>query len=157
MHPISAVQNEYSPFSLEIEDPQIGLLETCRELGVAMVAYSPLGRGFLTGSLKSHKDVKDDWRASVPRFSEDNFPKNIQLVDELKAVADRKGCTVGQLTLAWLMAQWEYVLPIPGTKRASALKENIAAMKIKLSEAENKQIREACNNASITGGRYPDA
>ena len=105
---------EYSPFALDIESPQIALLQTCRELGVAVVAYSPLGRGFLTGVYKSPADFEEgDFRKVAPRFSEENFPKNLKLVEQLKEVAAKKQCTVGQLTLAWLMAQGEDIIPIP--------------------------------------------
>ena len=120
------------------------------------MAYSPLGRGFLTGQLKSHEDVKGDWREHLPRFSEENFPKNLELVTKIKAVADQKGCTTGQMTLAWLMAQWEQIIPIPGTRRISAMEENVAAMKVKLTEAEVKEIRDACEKADMAGGRYPE-
>jgi aryl-alcohol dehydrogenase-like predicted oxidoreductase len=157
VHPISAVQIEYSPFSLDIEDPQIDLLNTCKELGIAIVAYSPLGRGFLSDQVKSPEDVKGDWRALLPRFSEENFPKSMAIVDKIKVVAEKKGVTTRQVTLAWLMAQWEGVIPIPGTRRISALEENIEAMKIKLTEEEIKEIRKACENAGDLGGRYPEA
>jgi aryl-alcohol dehydrogenase-like predicted oxidoreductase len=156
IHPISAVQMEYSPFSLDIENPQIDLLNTCKELGVAVVAYSPLGRGFLGGQIKSREDFKGDARAMLPRFSEENFPKSMAIVDKIKAVAEKKGVTVGQVTLAWLMAQWEDVIPIPGTRRISALEENIEAMKVQLTGDEIKEIRKACENAGDLGGRYPD-
>ena len=115
IHPIAAVQIEYSPFTMDIEDPAIGLLQACRDLGVATVAYSPLGRGMLTGQYKSNKDFEEgDWRRTAPRFSDENFPKNLQLVEKLGEVARSKGCTTGQLTLAWLMRQGEDVFPIPG-------------------------------------------
>jgi aryl-alcohol dehydrogenase-like predicted oxidoreductase len=156
VHPISAVQIEYSPFSLDIEDPQIDLMNTCKELGVAIVAYSPLGRGFLSGQIKSREDVMGDWRALLPRFSEENFPKSMAIVNKIKAVAEKKGVTTGQVTLAWLMAQWEDVIPIPGTRRISALEENVEAMKVKLTEEEIQEIRKACENAGDLGGRYPD-
>ena len=156
IHPISTVQMEYSPFSLDIENPQIDLLNACKELGVAVVAYSPLGRGFLGGQIKSRKDFKGDARAMLPRFSGENFPKSMAIVDKIKAVAEKKGVTVGQVTLAWLMAQWEDVIPIPGTRRISALEENIEAMKVQLTGDEIKEIRKACENAGDLGGRYPD-
>ena len=115
VHPITAVQVEYSPFSMDIENPDIGLLETCRELGIAVVAYSPLGRGFLTGQYKSPNDFEEgDWRKYFPRFSAENFPKNLKLVEELEKIAKPKSCTTGQLTLAWLMKQGNDVFPIPG-------------------------------------------
>ena len=114
VHHIAAVQMEYSPFALDIEDPQIALLKTCRELGVATIAYSPLGRGFLTGAYKSPADFEEgDFRKFAPRFSEENFPKNLKLVDQLTMIANKKNCTTGQLSLAWLMAQGEDIIPIP--------------------------------------------
>ena len=119
---VDAVQIEYSPFSMDIEDPQINLLNTCRELGVATVAYSPLGRGFMTGSLRSPEDFGEgDFRAYAPRFSKENFHKNLELVDGLKELADKKGCTTGQLVLAFLMAQGDDIIPIPGTTRVEEL------------------------------------
>ena len=114
VHHIDAVQMEYSPFAVDIEDPQIALLKTCRELGVATVAYSPLGRGFLTGAYKSPDDFdKNDFRRLCPQFSEENFGKNITLVDTLFKLAEKKGCTAGQLTLAWLLEQGDDIIPIP--------------------------------------------
>lgn len=155
--PIDAVQVEYSPFSLDIESPDVDLLRACRELGVATVAYSPLGRGFLTGAVRSRADFEPgDFRLDAPRFSEDNFARNLALVDTLKALADRKGCTAGQLTLAWLLAQGEDVIPIPGTTRAKNFDENVAALKVQISEEDNKQIREAIAKTTVAGERYPD-
>lgn len=114
VHPITAVQMEYSPFAMDIEDPQIALLKTCRELGVAVIAYSPLGRGFLTGSYKSPADFEEgDFRKFSPRFSEENFPKNLELVKHLQEIAQKKKCTSGQLSLAWLLAQGDDIFPIP--------------------------------------------
>jgi len=158
VHPITAVQIEYSPFSMDIEDPNIGLLNTCRELGVAVVAYSPLGRGFITGQYKSPDDFEEgDFRRMSPRFSKENFPKNLKLVDEIGAVAKKKGCTPGQLTLAWLLAQGDDIIPIPGTKKIKYLEENLGALKIQISDEENKEIRKAIENTEIHGGRYPPA
>ena len=115
VHPISAVQVEYSPFTIDIESPEIGLLQTCRELGVAIVAYSPLSRGILTGQYRSPNDFPEaDVRRYFPRFSEENFPKNWLLVEELKRLANTKGVTPAQLALAWLMAQGDDIFPIPG-------------------------------------------
>lgn len=157
VHPITAVQIEYSPFTLDIEDPKIKLLETCRELGVAIVAYSPLGRGMLTGKYRSPDDFpKDDWRRFAPRFSVENFPKNLQLVDEIQLLAKKKGCTSGQLTLAWLMAQGDDIFPIPGTTQIDRLKENIRAVNVKLSKEDIDLIRKACENAQVYGERYPN-
>lgn len=114
VHPIAAVQLEYSPFALDIERDDIGLLRTCRELGVAVIAYSPLGRGFLTGQLKSPDDFDDtDFRKHAPKYSKENWPNNMQLVDLLRNMAEKKGCTPGQLSLAWIMAQGEDIIPIP--------------------------------------------
>lgn len=112
VHPISAVQVEYSPFALDIEDPKIALLNTCRELGVSIVAYSPLCRGVLSGTIKSRDDIKGDYRFFWPRFSEENFGKNIVLVDRIKAIADRRNITLGQATLAFLLAHGPDIVPI---------------------------------------------
>ena len=155
---IDAVQIEYSPFSLDIEDPQIDLLKTCRELGVATVAYSPLGRGFLTGSIRSPADFEEgDFRTFAPRFSKENFHKNLELVDELKEIADKKQCITGQLVLAWLMAQGDDIIPIPGTTRVKNYDENIGSLKVKISKQENDEIRKAIEGAEVQGGRYPEA
>ena len=155
VHPISAVQVEYSPFSLDIEDPQIDLLNTCKELGVAIMASSPLGCGFLTGVIKSRKHITD-WRELLPRYSEENFPKSMAIVEKIKAVAEKKGVTMGQVTLAWLMAQWEDVIPIPVALEIGSLEKNVEAMNIRLTKKEIKEIRRACENAGDSGGRYPD-
>lgn len=158
VHPISAVQIEYSPFALDIESPQIDLLRTCRELGVAVVAYSPLSRGMLTGSIKGPEDFEEgDFRLYAPRFSKENFPKNLRLVDQLAGVAGRKGVTPAQLTLAWLMAQGEDIFPIPGTTRVQRLKENLGAFEVKLSEEEVKEVRKYVDEAEIEGTRYPES
>lgn len=114
VHPITCVQMEYSPFAMDIENPQIALLKTCRELGVATVAYSPLGRGFLTGAYKSRADFEEgDFRKHAPRYSDENFPKNLELVKHLQELAKKKGCTSGQLSLSWLLAQGDDIFPIP--------------------------------------------
>jgi len=158
VHHIDAVQIEYSPFCLDMEDPKIGLLQTCRELGVAIVAYSPLSRGILTGQYKSRDDFEDgDWRKSGPRFSEENFPKNLVLVEKLEEVAKKKGCTPGQLTLAWVLAQGDDILPIPGTKKIKYLEENMAALDVKLSKEEVAEIRTEVDKCQIVGSRYPEA
>jgi len=155
VHPIAAVQIEYSPFSMDIEDPKIALLKTCRELGVAVVAYSPLGRGFLTGQYKSPEDFEEgDIRRHLPRFSPENFPKNLKLVDKIAELADKKGCTAGQLTLAWLMAQGDDIIPIPGTKKIKYLEENRGALEVKLTEEENLTIRKAIEGTEVGGERY---
>ncbi|KAL8807689.1 MAG: hypothetical protein Q9223_004250 [Gallowayella weberi] len=155
---IDAVQIEYSPFTMDIEDPAIGLLATCRELGTAVIAYSPLGRGMITGAYTSPADFsEDDWRRNAPRFSEENFPKNLRLVEELKGIAGKKGCTTGQLTLAWLMSQGEDIIPIPGTKKIKYLEENLGALDVKLSREEAAEIRKAVEGAEVHGIRYPEA
>ncbi|KAF6220732.1 hypothetical protein HO133_003165 [Letharia lupina] len=157
IHPIHAVQIEYSPFTLDIENASgTNLLATCRELGVATVAYSPLGRGVLTGQYKSAEDFgPGDWRRNMPRFSAENFPKNLELVDKLSAIAKMKGCTTGQLTLAWLMEQGPDVIPIPGTKKAKYLEENLGSLRVVLSEGEAGEIREAVEGCVTSGDRYP--
>ena len=158
VHHISAVQIEYSPFTTDIESPSINLLKTCRELGVATVAYSPLGRGMLTGAYKSPNDFEEgDFRRLSPRFSEENFPKNLKLVDEIGAIAKKKGCTPSQLTLAWLMCQGEDIIPIPGTKKIKYLEENMRALEVKLTEEEEREIRKVVDAAEVHGDRYPEA
>ncbi|CAF1071516.1 unnamed protein product [Adineta steineri] len=158
VHPVAAVQIEYSPFSLDIEHENIGLLKTCRELGVAIVCYSPLGRGLLGGQIKSPDDLEEgDFRRHLPRFSKENFPKNLQLVDTLSSIAKKKNCTTGQLTLAWILAQGEDFFVIPGTTKIKNLEENVGAAGVKLSKEEEQEIRQACENADIVGGRYPES
>ncbi|UJR23814.1 hypothetical protein I4U23_026790 [Adineta vaga] len=158
IHPIAAVQIEYSPFSLDIEHKEIGLLKTCRQLGVAIVCYSPLGRGILTGQIKSLDDLEEnDSRRRMPRFSQENFKKNLHLVDILTSLAKKKNCTSSQLTLAWILAQGEDFIVIPGTTKVKNLEENIAAAQIQLTKDEIEEIRHACESTNIIGGRYPEA
>ena len=158
IHPISAVQIEYSPFTTDIESPSTSLLATCRSLGVAIVAYSPLGRGMLTGAYKSPSDFEEgDFRLLSPRFSEENFPKNLKLVDEIGKIAKKKGCTPSQLTLAWLMKQGEDIIPIPGTKKIKYLEENMKALEVKLTKEEEEEIRKVVDAAEVHGDRYPEA
>ena len=143
---------------MDIEDPQIGLLAACRELGVATVAYSPLGRGFLTGALKSPDDFEEgDFRRFAPRFSKENFPKNLKLVETIKKIADEKGCTPGQLVLAFLMAQGDDIIPIPGTTKEKNFDENMGSLKVQINESDNQKIRKAISEAEVHGGRYPEA
>ncbi|KAM3072528.1 hypothetical protein ACMFMG_009324 [Clarireedia jacksonii] len=155
VHHIDAVQIEYSPFAIDIE--QNDVLKTCRELGVAVIAYSPLGRGFLTGQYKSRDDFEEgDFRLYSPRFSEENFPKNLALVEKFKQIASKKGCTPGQLTLAWLMAQGDDIIPIPGTKKIKYLEENLGSLNVTLTGEEEKEIRKAVETAEVHGARYPE-
>ena len=154
---IDAVQVEYSPFALEIESEEIPVLKTARELGTAIVAYSPIGRGMLSGKYRSPDDFPEgDFRKMAPRFSKENFPKNLKLVDEIAEIATKKGCTPTQLTLAWLMAQGDDIFPIPGTTNMERLDENLGALHIKISKEENAAIRKAAEGAEIAGGRYPE-
>ncbi|KAI9150336.1 Aldo-keto reductase str7 [Paramyrothecium foliicola] len=156
VHPISALQIEFSPFALDIEDPKIGLLETCRELGVAIVAYSPIGRGLLTG-VKTWEDVAaDSFLSTVPKFSKENFPKILELVENIKKVAARKGCTAAQLTLAWVLAQGDDFIPIPGTRGTKYLEENFSSQNIVLSREEQDELRQEIKKTEITGERYPE-
>lgn len=159
VHPIAAIQMEYSPFALEIESDQIGLLKAARELGVKIVAYSPLGRGFLTGTIKSRDDFDEkDNRRNHPRFSDEHFGDNMKLVQTIAGMADKKGVTPGQLVLAWVLAQGDDFIPIPGTKRRKYLEENAKATDIKLSDAEVQEIRSAIEKAGGgKGERYPPA
>ncbi|KAF1988048.1 putative aldo-keto reductase [Aulographum hederae CBS 113979] len=155
--PVAVVQIEYSPFSLDIEDPTINLLNTCRELGVAIVCYSPLGRGMLSGTIRSPDDFEEgDFRKMAPRFSAENFPKNLELVDTIAAIAKRKGCSPSQLTLAWMMAQGQDFFPIPGTTSVKRLEENVGSVDVKLTEQEEQEVRRACENAEVKGSRYPE-
>jgi aryl-alcohol dehydrogenase-like predicted oxidoreductase len=157
VHPIAAAQMEYSPFALEIESEQTEFLKTARELGVKIVAYSPLGRGFLTGTITSRADLDpSDSRIAHPRFSEQHFGKNLELVEALSSIAKRKGITAGQLSLAFVLAQGQDFLPIPGTKRVKYLQENAKAMNVKLSEEELKEIRAEIDKlGGMQGERYP--
>lgn len=156
VHPISALQSEYSLWSRDQEDN--GCLAACQRLGIAFVPYSPLGRGFLTGALKSPDDfAADDYRRFSPRFQGENFAKNLLLVDQVQALAADKGVTAGQLALAWVLAQGDYLIPIPGTKQRKYLEENVAALEVKLSPAELAAL-EAIFPANATAGlRYPEA
>ena len=154
---IAAVQIEYSPFTIDIERPEINLLATCRKLGVATVAYSPLGRGMLTGAYKSPDDFEEgDFRRAAPRFSKDNFPKNLELADKLAAIAKMKKISPGQLSLAWLLKQGDDIIPIPGTKKIKYLEENLGALGVKLTDQEDEEIRKAVEGAEVVGVRYPE-
>ncbi len=153
VHPISALQSEYSLFTREVEDE---ILPTVRELGIGFVPYSPLGRGFLTGRWRSIEDMpeNDTRSARFPRFAEENFQKNVELADRVREVAEGKGITPGQLALAWLLAQGDDIVPIPGTKRREYLEENAGATDVTLTEDDLASIEEAMPRGSAAGERY---
>lgn len=152
--PVSAVQTEYSLWSREPED---GMLQTCKELGIAFVAYSPLGRGFLTGQFRKFEDLApDDYRRFSPRFQGENFQKNLDLVKKLEELAIEKGCKASQLALAWVMAQGDYIFPIPGTKRVSYLEENAGAQNVILTKADLAVIDAIAPKGVASGLRYPE-
>jgi aryl-alcohol dehydrogenase-like predicted oxidoreductase len=154
VHPIAAVQTEYS---LWTRDPEDQVLPTTRELGIAFVAYSPLGRGFLTGQIKTFQDLaEDDYRRFSPRFQGENFQKNLDLVARVEQLAKEKNCTPGQLAIAWLLTQGDDIIPIPGTKRRKYLEENVAALNVKLSAADMSRIDEVAPYGSAAGQRYPE-
>ncbi|KAJ7606326.1 NADP-dependent oxidoreductase domain-containing protein [Roridomyces roridus] len=157
VHPIAAYQVEYSPFTLDIEDPKIGILTTARELGVKIIAYSPLGRGLLTGQYKSPADfAADDFRRMIPRYSTENFPNILKIVEGLGATGAKYNATPGQVALAWVLAQGEDVIPIPGTKKIKYLEENLAAGAITLSAEDIEAVRELASKAdAVQGERYP--
>ena len=152
VHPISALQSEYSLWSREVED---GVLPTVRELGIGFVPYSPLGRGFLTGRIKSVSDLEpDDWRRTAPRFQGENFEKNLRLVDEINAIAKDKRCTPSQLALAWVLAQGDDIVPIPGTKHRKYLEENLGALKVTLTDDDLDRIDRVLPIGAAAGERY---
>jgi aryl-alcohol dehydrogenase-like predicted oxidoreductase len=154
-HPIAALQTEYS---LWTRDPEGELLATCRELGIGFVAYSPLGRGFLTGSFGKPEDLApDDFRRFHPRFQGDNFDRNLQLVEKIREIAQEKHCQASQLALAWLLAKGEDIVPIPGTKRRKYLEENLAAIGIQLTPQELARINAAAPHGAAAGPRYSEA
>jgi aryl-alcohol dehydrogenase-like predicted oxidoreductase len=153
VHPIAALQTEYSVWSREPEDE---ILRTVRELGIAFVAYSPLGRGFLTGQIKRYEDfAADDYRRQSPRFQGENFARNLALVRHVEMIANEKHCTPAQLALAWVLAQGDNVIPIPGTKRRSYLEENAAAIDIRLTPEDLRRIEEVAPRGVASGARYP--
>ena len=152
VHPIAALQTEYSLWSREPADE---ILPTVRELGIGFVAYSPLGRGFLTGQIKSVDDLEpDDYRRNSPRFQGDNFAKNLKLVDEIKAIATAKDCSPSQLALAWVLAQGDDIVPIPGTKRRKYLEENAGALNVKLTADDVARIDRMIPPGAASGARY---
>lgn len=154
VHPIAALQTEYS---LWTHDPEEEVLPTIRELGIAFVAYSPLGRGFLTGQIKKFEDLAaDDYRRLSPRFQGENLQKNLDLFARVESLAREKNCTPGQLALAWLLAQGEDIIPIPGTKRRKYLEENVAALGVKLSGDDLRRVEEVAPKGAVSGKRYPE-
>ena len=154
VHPIAALQSEYS---LWTRDPEQEILPTCRELGLGFVAYSPLGRGFLTGQIKRFEDLAaDDYRRFSPRFQGENFQKNLELVRRVEEIAAEKKCKPSQLALAWVLAQGEDVGPIPGTKHRKYLEENVAALDVKLTEDDLRRIDEVIPHDAAAGSRYPE-
>jgi aryl-alcohol dehydrogenase-like predicted oxidoreductase len=155
VHPVTAVQSEYS---LWTRDPEDGVLQTCKKLGIGFVPYSPLGRGFLTGTIKSPDDfAPDDYRRGSPRFQGGNFEKNLALVDKVRELASDKGCTPSQLALAWVLARGEHIVPIPGTKRIRYLDENIGALDVMLDDGELAAIDAAFPVDAAAGARYAEA
>ena len=155
VHPITAVQTEYSLWSRDVEDE---ILPLCRELGIGFVPYSPLGRGFLTGQIQKFEDLaEDDYRRHSPRFQGENFQKNLNLVNKIKEIANEKDCKPSQLALAWLLAQGEDIVPIPGTKRIQYLEENVRALTISLTDSDLARINEVAPRGAASGERYHEA
>jgi aryl-alcohol dehydrogenase-like predicted oxidoreductase len=154
VHPITALQTEYSLWS---RDPEDEILATVRELGIGFVAYSPLGRGFLSGQIRSPEDLpENDFRRANPRFTGENFTRNLDTVDRVNEIAAEKGCTGSQLALAWVLAQGDDIVPIPGTKRLAYLEENLAAVDVTLTPDDLRRIDEVAPRDSIVGDRYPN-
>ncbi|HZA38194.1 MAG TPA: aldo/keto reductase [Candidatus Baltobacteraceae bacterium] len=154
VHPITAVQSEYS---LWTRDPETEVLGVCRELGIGFVPYSPLGRGFLTGKIQKPEDLpKDDYRHTTPRFQGENFQRNLDLVERVGEIAREKKCTPAQLALAWVLAQGDDIVPIPGTKRRKYLQENAGALNVALTSADLARIEEVAPKEAFAGERYPD-
>ena len=154
VHPITALQTEYSLWERE---PESKVFPVLAELGIGFVPYSPLGRGFLTGQIRSVDDfAEDDFRRHSPRFQGENFTRNLELVDRVKELADRKRCTPGQLALAWLLAQGEHIVPIPGTKKRQRLRENLGAVDVELTQDELQLLDQLAPAGSTAGARYPN-
>jgi aryl-alcohol dehydrogenase-like predicted oxidoreductase len=155
VHPIAALQTEYSLWTRDLEDE---ILPACRELGIGLVAYSPLGRGFLSGKIRSLDDLDpSDWRRQNPRFQGENLEKNLELADRIREIAGKKGCTPAQLALAWVLAQGQDVVPIPGTRSPERLAENAAATTVALSADDLAEIRQSLPANLVAGLRYPEA
>jgi aryl-alcohol dehydrogenase-like predicted oxidoreductase len=152
VHPITALQSEYSLWERGVED---GILPVCQELGIGFVPYSPLGRGFLTGQIRSRDDLPaEDWRHNDPRYSEENFPANLKIVDAIRLVAERKGASLAQIALAWLIAQDPHVVPIPGFKRRATLEDSVKAADLELSSGDLDELNAAVPPGAAKGPRY---
>ncbi|MBI2221337.1 MAG: aldo/keto reductase [Acidobacteria bacterium] len=155
VHPITALQTEYSLWTRDVEDD---ILVTCRELGIGFVAYSPLGRGFLTGRFRRLEDVpEDDWRRNMPRFQGENFARNLELVDRIRELAAKKGCTPAQLAIAWVLAKGEDIVPIPGVKARPRLEENAVSVHVALSPEDIRRIESVAVKGVAAGDRYSPA
>jgi len=155
VHPITALQSEYSLWTRDPEDEVLGV---CRELGIGFVPYSPLGRGFLTGKIQKPEDIpQDDYRRTTPRFQSENFQCNLDLVKRVEEFSREKKCTSAQLALAWVLAQGDYIVPIPGTKRRKYLQENIGALDVDLTSKDLERIDEVVPKDAFAGSRYPEA
>lgn len=156
VHPITAYQVEYSLLFLDIESPETDILKTCRELGIGIVPYSPVGRGLLTGTFKSHDDIpKDHFVAGIPKYSKENFPKVLALVERIREIAERHDATPTQICLAWIAAQGDDMISIPGTTTIKYLEENVKSMDIKLSDGEVAELRRHAEATELPGDRYP--
>jgi len=154
VHPIAALQTEYSLWTRDVEDE---ILPACRELGITFVPYSPLGRGFLTGKIRKLDDLDpDDWRRNNPRFTEENLQENLRLVAQLEEIAGARGCTAGQMALAWLLGQGGDIVPIPGTRKTTRLRENAGALDVELSEEDLAQLDAMFPHGAAVGTRYPE-
>lgn len=156
VYPISALQSEYSLWTRDVESN--GVLDTCRELDITFVPYSPLGRGFLTGTIQKVEDLPEgDWRRTNPRFAEEALQQNMKLANAVQAIAEKKGATPAQLALAWVLAQGNNIVPIPGTKRVRYLEDNMGALNLELTADDLREIGEACEQFKVSGERYPEA
>lgn len=157
IHPITAVQLEYSLFMLDAESSESNVINTCHELGIAVVAFSPIGRGILTGQFRAHEDLPDDLRRHYPKYAGKNFPEVMKLVRKLEEVATGHGRTPAQVALAWLLAQGPHIFPIPGTKSSKRMEENAVSTSIQLESQEVQDIRAIAESLEIEGAQYPSA
>jgi aryl-alcohol dehydrogenase-like predicted oxidoreductase len=155
VHPLAAVQTEYS---LWTRNPEVAVLDTCRDLGITVVAFSPLARGFLTGRMRDMSIFPPtDIRRQMPRFQSPHFAANLRLLDGLAPIAARQGCTMGQIAMAWVLARGEHIVPIPGTTRLDHLEENVSAAGVRLNEATMRELDALINPATVSGARYSQA